>query len=196
MKRFLDVALGGVVVVLTAPIMAAVALAILVTMGRPVLFRQPRVGLRNRVFIIRKFRTMRGESIPGREALDDEQRLTRLGRMIRRSSLDELPQLWNVLNGDMSLVGPRPLLVEYLPLYTAEQSRRHDVRPGMTGLAQVSGRNAVTWEERLALDAWYAQHHSLWLDISIMWRTLRHVLHLEKGSADPHQTMPRFTGRD
>lgn len=194
MKRLLDVLMSLVGLIIAAPIMALLAIAIRVTMGRPVFFRQPRIGFHDRIFTLVKFRTMRGESLPGREAIDDEQRLTPLGRLLRRTSLDELPQLWNVLRGEMSLVGPRPLLVEYLPLYSPEQRRRHDVRPGITGWAQVNGRNAVTWEDRLALDTWYARHRTLWLDMKILARTLVQVLHIGDDASDPHRPMPRFRG--
>jgi sugar transferase EpsL len=194
MKRLLDVVLSGLALIILAPVMAVVAVAILARMGRPILFRQPRVGYRERIFILAKFRTMSGESIRGREALDDEERLTPLGRFLRRSSLDELPQLWNVLRGDMSVVGPRPLLVDYLPLYSREQRRRHDVRPGMTGWAQINGRNAVSWDERFALDTWYAQHHSMWLDVKILARTAIHLLHIGGSAEESHRPMPRFQG--
>lgn len=194
MKRFLDLSLCGVGLIVAAPLMVVIAAAVYATMGAPVLFRQPRVGRDESIFVLLKFRTMRGVAVPGREALDDEQRLTPFGRFLRRMSLDELPQLWNVLTGDMSIVGPRPLLVDYLPLYTPQQRVRHTVRPGMTGWAQLHGRNAAEWEDRLALDAWYATNRNLWLDFRIIWRTVLHLLHVHSNRADHHRTMPRFTG--
>ncbi|HJQ20602.1 MAG TPA: sugar transferase [Gemmatimonadaceae bacterium] len=192
MKRVLDIVLGSLALIITAPIMIGTAVVVWAAMGRPVLFTQRRVGWRERIFTVYKFRTMRGESVPGREALDDEERVTRVGALLRRLSIDELPQLWNVLRGDMSLVGPRPLLVEYLRVYSPAQRRRHDVRPGMTGLAQVSGRNATTWDDRLALDTWYADHHTLGLDLRIMGRTILHIVRVGRQAADGHRPMPRF----
>jgi len=191
LKRAIDVVASGVGLVITAPIMAGTALAVLASLGRPVLFRQPRPGKNDRVFELVKFRTMR-------EADDthqtDAERLTRVGRFLRATSLDELPTLRNVLRGDMSLVGPRPLLVEYLDRYTPEQSRRHEVRPGITGLAQVSGRNGLGWEEKLALDVQYVDEWSLALDFTIMARTLSSVLRREGVSAVGEATMPIFMG--
>lgn len=169
MKRFLDIALVLLSAPLWLPAMALVALLALATMGPPVVFRQKRAGLRGRVFTILKFRTMR-EGAGG-----DAERLTRFGRFLRSTSLDELPQLFNVLRGDMSLVGPRPLLPEYLPLYTPEQAVRHEVRPGITGWAQVNGRNAITWERKFELDAWYVRHRSLALDAKILLMTVAGV---------------------
>ena len=163
-------------------------------MGSPVLFKQVRPGLRGRPFMMYKFRTMTDErDIQGR-LLPDEQRLTKLGRFLRSTSLDELPELFNVLKGDMSLVGPRPLLMEYLPLYTPEQARRHEVRPGITGWAQVNGRNAISWEEKFRYDVWYVDNWSFWLDIKILWMTIVSVLKREGISAQGHVTMPPFTG--
>lgn len=188
-KRAFDLGVGAVALAVAAMPMAAIAVAIRVSMGRPVLFAQRRPGRRGEPFTLYKFRTMRTGSGP------DADRLTRLGRFLRSTSLDELPELWNVLRGDMSLVGPRPLLVEYLDHYTPEQARRHDVRPGITGLAQVSGRNAATWEERLALDVRYVDERSMALDLRILGRTLRAVLRREGISAEGHATMPRFDER-
>ena len=170
------------------------ALAVRLTMGSPVLFRQTRPGYRGRLFDLLKFRTMTDAVEVGGKTLPDELRLTAIGRFLRRTSLDELPQLWNVLRGDMSLVGPRPLLIEYLPLYTAEQARRHDVRPGITGWAQVNGRNDQSWEERFRLDVWYVDHCSFWLDLKILWLTILRVLRAEGVSRPGYATMPRFTG--
>jgi lipopolysaccharide/colanic/teichoic acid biosynthesis glycosyltransferase len=165
-------------------------------LGSPVLFRQMRPGMCGRPFIMIKFRTMTDERGPGGFLLADSQRLTPLGRFLRASSLDELPELWNVLKGEMSLVGPRPLLMEYLPLYTPEQARRHKVRPGITGWAQVNGRNAISWDEKFALDVWYVDHRSLWLDVKILWRTVRKVIVRDGISAAGDATMPKFSGSD
>ena len=190
-KACLDRIGAGVMLVIAAVPMAMIALVIRSGMGRPVLFRQVRPGLHGRSFTLLKFRTMRVASNPEE---DDALRLTRLGRFLRRWSLDELPTLWNVLRGEMSLVGPRPLLMEYLPLYSPEQARRHEVRPGITGWAQVNGRNAQTWEDRFRLDAWYVDHRSFTLDMRILLRTLGQVL-LGRGiSNEGHATMPRFRG--
>jgi lipopolysaccharide/colanic/teichoic acid biosynthesis glycosyltransferase len=163
-------------------------------LGSPALFRQVRPGLHGRPFMMVKFRTMTDERGADGELLPDAQRLTAFGRFLRASSLDELPELWNVLRGEMSLVGPRPLLMEYLPLYSPEQARRHEVRPGITGWAQVNGRNAVSWDERFKLDVWYVDHRSLWLDLRILWLTVRKVLVREGISAQGEATMSRFTG--
>ena len=163
-------------------------------LGSPVLFRQVRPGLQGRPFTMVKFRTMTDERGPDGALLPDAQRLTPFGRFLRASSLDELPELWNVLKGEMSLVGPRPLLMEYLPLYTPEQVRRHEVRPGITGWAQVNGRNAISWSDKFALDVWYVDHRSLWLDVRILWRTVRKVLVRDGISAAGEATMTKFTG--
>jgi lipopolysaccharide/colanic/teichoic acid biosynthesis glycosyltransferase len=163
-------------------------------LGSPVLFRQIRPGLHGLPFQMIKFRTMTDARGPGGQLLPDSDRLTPLGRFLRSSSLDELPELWNVLKGDMSLVGPRPLLMEYLPLYSPEQARRHEVRPGITGWAQINGRNALSWEEKFKLDVWYVDHHSLWLDIRILWLTVRKVLVREGISGEGEATMSKFTG--
>ena len=168
-KRAFDVVVGGVVLTVTLPVQAVVAVAIRRSMGSPVLFRQPRPGKDGVIFELVKFRTMRH---PDAEHVTDAERLTSLGRFLRSTSLDELPTLWNVVKGDMSLVGPRPLLVDYLPLYTPEQARRHEVRPGVTGLAQISGRNTLSWEEKFSLDVAYVNSHSLALDLPILARTV------------------------
>ena len=187
-KRAFDVVVSAVAVAVAAIPMALLALAIRLTMGSPVLFRQVRPGLGGRTFTILKFRTMRSGDGP------DADRLTRLGRFMRETSLDELPELLNVLRGDMSLVGPRPLLVAYLDRYSPEQARRHEVRPGLTGLAQVSGRNATTWDERLALDVEYVDTRSFVLDLRIIGRTVQAVLAREGIAAEGHATMPEFQG--
>ena len=194
LKRAFDVAVSLAGLVAASPLVAFAALLVLLTMGRPALFRQARPGLHGRLFTLYKFRTMSDIVDAAGEPLPDAERLTPVGRFLRRTSLDELPQLWNVLRGDMSLVGPRPLLVEYLPLYSPEQARRHDARPGITGWAQVNGRNAQTWEERLRLDVWYVDHRSFLLDLRILWLTFVKVLRSEGVSRPGHATMPRFTG--
>lgn len=190
-KRVIDIAVAGTVWALTLPIQAVVALAILVDLGRPVLFVQPRPGLRGDVFQLVKFRTMRvaeGTSSPD----DDADRLTALGRLLRATSVDELPTLLNVIKGDMSLVGPRPLLVAYLPMYTDEEARRHEVRPGITGLAQVKGRNRLTWEEKFELDIEYVNRRSMRLDLQILLATVGAVIKREGISAPGASTMPQF----
>jgi lipopolysaccharide/colanic/teichoic acid biosynthesis glycosyltransferase len=190
-KRALDVGLSAVGLVLLSPLLLGLAFAVRVGLGRPILFRQRRPGLRGRPFTLYKFRTLREDPTGERR---DEERLTRLGVLLRRTSLDELPELWNVLRGDMSLVGPRPLLMEYLPLYTAEQARRHDVRPGITGWAQINGRNAISWEEKFRLDLWYVDHRSVWLDLRILALTLGRVVAGE-GISEPGQaTATPFRG--
>ena len=190
-KRILDAGVAGVGLVVTAPLQAAVALAVLKEHGRPVLFRQPRPGKDGRVFELVKFRTM---VLPDAQRVSDADRLTSLGKLLRATSLDELPTLWNVLKGDMSLVGPRPLLVQYLERYSPEQARRHEVRPGITGLAQVRGRNNLDWDDKFALDVEYVDNRSLGLDLRILWETVAVVL-LRRGiSADGHVTMSEFQG--
>jgi lipopolysaccharide/colanic/teichoic acid biosynthesis glycosyltransferase len=193
-KRGLDACGAAVLLVLTTPSLLLLALLVRLVMGRPVLFRQKRPGLHGHPFTILKFRTMREDALHDGVRLPDDQRLTAAGRFMRRWSLDELPELWNVLRGDMSLVGPRPLLMEYLPLYTPEQARRHEVRPGLTGLAQVRGRNALTWEEKFALDVWYVDHVSPLLDLRILALTVGQVLSGRAISHAGHATMPRFGG--
>ena len=175
-KRLFDLALASVALILLSPIMLVLWLTIRRRMGSPVLFRQTRPGLHGRPFEMVKFRTMRDAHLPDGSALPDAERLTPLGRWLRSTSLDELPELWNVLKGDMSLVGPRPLLMEYLPLYSAEQARRHEVRPGVTGWAQVNGRNALSWERKFELDVWYVDRHNLWLDLKILALTVHKVI--------------------
>lgn len=193
-KRVFDVTLATLLLIILSPLYVLVALVVLVDLGRPVLFRQRRPGLHGVPFTIYKFRTMReGYDREGR-SLPDEQRLTAAGRFLRSTSLDELPELFNVLKGEMSLVGPRPLLMEYLDLYTPEQARRHEVRPGITGWAQIHGRNALSWEEEFELDVWYVDHASLGLDLKILFMTIGYVLRREGISQPGHATRQRFTG--
>ena len=180
--------------VLSAPLLALLWALIRINLGRPVLFIQDRPGLNGGLFPLIKFRTMTQARDDQGQALPDSVRLTRLGTWLRATSLDELPELWNVLRGDMSLVGPRPLLVQYLPLYSTEQARRHNVRPGITGWAQINGRNALRWAEKFALDTWYVDNQSFWLDIRILVRTVVKVFAREGISADGEATMPPFMG--
>jgi sugar transferase EpsL len=195
-KRGLDVVVATIGLVVLAPILAMVAMAIRWRLGSPVLFRQQRPGYRGCPFTLIKFRTMLDESGSDGEPLPDHARLTALGRFLRSTSMDELPTLWNVARGDMSLVGPRPLLMEYLPLYSAEQMRRHDVRPGVTGWAQTNGRNTVSWEKKFELDIWYVDNRSLWLDLKILALTVGNVLR-RKGISQPGRaTADPFRGND
>jgi len=187
-----DVALAVITAIAAAPIWGVASVCVRVDLGAPVLFKQERPGLRGRPFLMVKFRTMRAIEAAG--AGSDEERLTPLGRFLRSTSIDELPTLWNVLRGDMSIVGPRPLLMEYLDRYSPEQARRHEVKPGITGWAQVNGRNALSWDERLAMDVWYVDNRSWLLDASILWRTIVRVLFREGISAPGHATMPDFLG--
>jgi lipopolysaccharide/colanic/teichoic acid biosynthesis glycosyltransferase len=194
LKRLFDLVVAGLgLLVLALPLLALASL-IRRKLGSPVLFCQVRPGLHGQSFEMVKFRTMTDDRDADGALLPDVQRLTPFGRFLRASSLDELPELWNVIKGDMSLVGPRPLLMEYLPLYTPEQARRHEVRPGITGWAQVNGRNAISWEDKFALDVWYVDHRSGWLDIHILWMTVRKVLRRDGISAAGEATMTRFTG--
>ncbi len=194
MKRLLDLVLASVLLVILAVPMALIALLVRLTLGRPVLFRQQRPGLHGRPFELLKFRTMTGGVDAAGRGLPDDQRLTAFGRRLRATSLDELPELINVIRGDMSLVGPRPLLMRYLDRYTTEQARRHEVRPGVTGWAQVNGRNAISWEARFALDVWYVDHRSLWLDLKILAMTALAVLRREGISEPGSATMTEFAG--
>jgi lipopolysaccharide/colanic/teichoic acid biosynthesis glycosyltransferase len=193
-KRILDISGAVIGLILLSPLMAIVAWRVQRQMGRPVLFRQSRPGLYGRPFEMIKFRTMRDAIDARGRALPDADRLTPLGRFLRASSIDELPELWNVLKGEMSLVGPRPLLMEYLPLYSAQQARRHEVRPGVTGWAQVNGRNALSWDQKFALDVWYVDNGNLWLDLKILWLTIRKVIRRDGISAAGDATMPKFEG--
>ena len=195
-KRAFDLGLAVVSLLTFAVPLAVLAILIRRKLGSPVLFRQVRPGLGGRSFEMIKFRTMTDERGADGALLPDAHRLTQFGRFLRASSLDELPEIWNVLKGDMSFVGPRPLLVEYLPLYSAHEARRHEVRPGITGWAQVNGRNALSWQEKFKLDVWYVDNRSMWLDLKILWMTLRKVVVREGISAAGEATMPRFTGAD
>ena len=193
-KRTGDIIVAAVLLVVLSPLLVVVAILVRVKLGPPVLFRQLRPGRDGKIFALYKFRTMTTPCGPSDvdAVTSDAQRLTPLGRVLRASSIDELPELWNVLRGDMSLVGPRPLLREYLDRYTPEQARRHEVRPGITGWAQVNGRNAVSWEDRFAMDVWYVDHRSLGLDLRILWHTVTAVLKRGGVSADGHATMDPF----
>jgi len=193
LQRTLDVTVAALVLVLAAPLMLAVVVLVGWRLGRPVFFRQRRPGLHGRSFTMVKFRTMR-DSDPERGLVTDADRMTRLGRLLRSTSVDELPTFWNILKGDMSLVGPRPLLVHYLDLYSPQQARRHLVRPGLTGLAQVRGRNALSWETRFDLDVWYVEHRTLPLNMRILGETFLTVLRRENITAEGEVTMPQFTG--
>jgi lipopolysaccharide/colanic/teichoic acid biosynthesis glycosyltransferase len=193
LKRAIDVVVAGVLLLLTAPLQLVLALLVRIKLGSPVLFRQPRPGRDGQVFELAKFRTML-EPDEARGLITDEQRLTRFGRLLRSTSLDELPTLWNVVKGDMSLVGPRPLLVRYLDRYTPEQARRHQVRPGITGLAQVSGRNALSWDDKFAKDVEYVDNRSAILDLKILVQTAQKVIKRDGISADGEATMSEFLG--
>jgi lipopolysaccharide/colanic/teichoic acid biosynthesis glycosyltransferase len=194
MKRLFDLLASTIGLFILVVPLALLALQVRRKLGSPVLFTQVRPGLHGNPFRMVKFRTMTDARDASGSLLPDAQRLTSFGRFLRASSLDELPELWNVLCGEMSLVGPRPLLMEYLPLYSAEQARRHEVRPGITGWAQVNGRNAISWADKFALDVWYVDHRSLWLDINILWLTVRKVLVRDGISAEGEATMPKFEG--
>lgn len=194
MKRAMDLLLVLVAAPVWVPLAALIALLVRFRLGRPVLFGQLRPGLGGVPFTMHKFRTMSDARGTDGSLLPDADRLTSFGRRLRAWSLDELPEVWNVVRGEMSLVGPRPLLMDYLPLYSAEQARRHEVRPGITGWAQVNGRNAINWEEKFALDVWYVDHHSVWLDVAVLWRTLVRVVGRHGISAAGEATMPKFSG--
>jgi lipopolysaccharide/colanic/teichoic acid biosynthesis glycosyltransferase len=193
-KRVLDLSLVIASLPVSLPLLVLLAGAVRVVMGRPVVFRQHRPGRDGRTFVLYKFRTMTDRRGPDGRSLPDSQRLGGIGRFLRSTSLDELPELLNVLRGDMSLVGPRPLLTQYLERYTKEQARRHEVRPGLTGWAQVNGRNAVDWPARFALDVWYVDHHGLWLDLRIIARTVLQVVTRRGINRDGHDTCPEFIG--
>ena len=194
MKRCFDLVLAALALTVFCLPLLFVLWQIRRKLGSPVFFRQIRPGLHAQPFEMIKFRTMTDGRGPSGQLLPDSDRLTPFGRFLRSSSMDELPELWNVLKGDMSLVGPRPLLMEYLPLYSPKQARRHEVRPGITGWAQVNGRNALGWDEKSKLEVWYVDHYSFWLDIKILWLTVRKVLMREGISAEGEATMPKFTG--
>ena len=193
-KRIFDITASGAALVVLSPVLAATAYKVKKNLGSPILFKQTRPGLNGKPFEMIKFRTMRDASDKDGNPLPDSERLTDFGKALRNSSLDELPELWNVVKGDMSLVGPRPLLMEYLPLYSNEQARRHNVRPGITGYAQVNGRNAIGWDKKFELDTWYVDNQSLWLDIKILLKTVKKVVIKDGISADGEATMSKFTG--
>ena len=194
MKRTIDISFSLLGLLFFAPVLVIIAMKIYREMGAPVLFIQTRPGIHGKPFKMIKFRTMRNVIDADGLPLPDVERLTKLGSFLRSSSLDELPELWNVLKGEMSLVGPRPLLFEYLPLYSAEQARRHEVRPGITGWAQVNGRNAISWDEKFELDIWYVNNRTFWLDLKIIWFTMREVIKREGISAVGEATMSKFKG--
>jgi len=194
MTRLRDILTSLVGLMILLPVWVTVAVVVRMRLGSPILFCQTRPGLHGKLFMLRKFRTMRAPRAGEDPLATDAVRLTRLGRFLRSTSLDELPTLWNVLRGDMSLVGPRPLLPEYLPLYTARQMRRHEVKPGITGWAQVNGRNAISWAEKFELDVWYVDNRSHWTDLKILWMTVLQVVSRGDISADGHATMPPFRG--
>ena len=195
-KRLIDIIVAAAALLLLSPVLLVLAVLIRLRLGSPVLFRQQRPGRHGRPFMMLKFRSMTDERDSTGELRPDAERLTPFGRWLRATSLDELPELINVLRGDMSLVGPRPLLMEYLPLYNDRQRRRHEVRPGVTGWAQVNGRNAISWPEKFELDVWYVEHRSLWLDIRILWLTVMAVLRRSGIEHQGEATMPRFTGNN
>jgi len=194
-KRLFDICATVIAMILLSPMLVTLALLVRYKLGAPLLFSQTRPGLHGKPFIIYKFRSMNNGLNADGELLPDAERLPAFGKFIRSTSLDELPELWNVIKGEMSLVGPRPLLMEYLPLYSAEQARRHEVRPGITGWAQVNGRNALSWEDKFKLDVWYVDHQSLWLDIKILFITIKKIIGRHGISAQGEATMPRFTGQ-
>ena len=193
-KRLIDITASGAALIALSPVLAVTAYKVKKNLGSPVLFKQTRPGLNGKPFEMIKFRTMKDATDKEGNLLPDSERLTPFGQKLRSTSLDELPELWNVLKGDMSLVGPRPLLMEYLPIYNSEQARRHNVRPGVTGYAQVNGRNAISWEQKFALDTWYVDNQSLWLDIKILAKTVKQVLIKDGISAAGEATMSKFTG--
>ena len=196
LKRLLDIIIASTALILLSPLYAFVAYKVKKNLGSPVLFRQVRPGLHGKPFEMIKFRTMKDAVDANGQPLPDSERLTAFGKMLRSTSLDEMPELWNVIKGDMSIVGPRPLLTEYLPLYNEEQAKRHNVRPGMTGHAQVNRRNAIGWEEKFKLDTWYVEHQSTLLDFKIMFKTVHKVLAKDDISAEGEATMTRFTGTE
>ncbi|HBR82618.1 MAG TPA: hypothetical protein DD861_00145 [Erythrobacter sp.] len=195
LKRAIDFVAAFVALIALSPLIAGSALAVSLSMGRPVIFRQKRPGLYGRPFEMIKFRTMSNARDDSGCLLPDGERLTRVGRFLRASSADELPELWNVLKGEMSLVGPRPLLMTYLDRYTPEQHRRHEVKPGLTGWAQINGRNAISWDEKFALDVWYVEHQSVILDVRILWMTVLQVIRRKNINSGEAATMPEFMGR-
>lgn len=194
MKRLLDIIIASIALILLSPLYFYVAHKVKKNLGSPVLFRQVRPGLHGKPFEMIKFRSMKDAVDAQGNPLPDSERLTPFGQMLRSTSLDEMPELWNVIKGDMSIVGPRPLLMEYLPLYSPEQAKRHDVRPGMTGHAQVNGRNAIGWDEKFAMDTWYAENHTIWLDFKIMLKTIKVVFIRENVNDESGHSMPKFKG--
>ena len=194
LKRLLDIIIASIALILLSPLYFYVAHKVKKNLGSPVLFRQVRPGLHGKPFEMIKFRSMKDAVDAQGNPLPDSERLTPFGKMLRSSSLDEMPELWNVIKGDMSIVGPRPLLMEYLPLYNEEQAKRHLVRPGMTGHAQVNGRNAISWEEKFKLDTWYVENQSVWLDFKIMLKTVKKVLAKDDINEAGEATMTKFTG--
>lgn len=195
MKRAIDIFFSFIGLIFLSPILFLIAILVRIKLGNPVIFSQPRPGLHSKIFNMYKFRTMLSSTDSSGNLLPDAQRLTPLGKTLRSYSLDELPELWNVLIGNMSLVGPRPLLVEYLDLYTPEQLRRHDVKPGITGWAQVNGRNALSWNEKFELDIWYVENKNVFLDIKIIFLTIKKVFFKEDINAVGEATMPKYTGK-
>ena len=193
-KRLFDLFLLFISTPIILPFFLLVCLLVRTKLGNPIFFAQQRPGEKQRIFTMYKFRTMTDDRYSDGSLKEDHLRLTRFGKLLRSTSLDELPELWNVLIGDMSLVGPRPLLVEYLPLYSPEQNRRHELKPGVTGWAQVNGRNAISWDEKFKFDTWYVDNQSIWLDIKILFLTVKKVLVRDGVSADQHATMPKFKG--
>lgn len=193
-KRLIDISCSALALIILSPLLLVLALLVRIRLGAPVLFRQERPGRMGEPFLMVKFRTMTDRRDAGGQLMPDADRLTPFGRWLRATSFDELPELWNVLRGDMSLIGPRPLLMQYLPLYSKEQWRRHLVRPGVTGWAQVNGRNALGWDEKFELDVWYVDHHNLWVDLKILFLTIKSVIGREGISAAGEATMPAFTG--
>ncbi|MGQ0473441.1 sugar transferase [Acinetobacter sp. FDAARGOS_724] len=196
LKRLLDIIIASIALILLSPLYFYVAHKVKKNLGSPVLFRQVRPGLHGKPFEMIKFRSMKDAVDANGNPLPDSERLTPFGKMLRSSSLDEMPELWNVIKGDMSIVGPRPLLMEYLPLYNQEQAKRHLVRPGMTGHAQVNGRNAISWEEKFKLDTWYVENQSVWLDFKIMLKTVKKVLAKDDINEAGEATMSKFTGSE
>ena len=193
-KRIFDIIASSIAILLLSPVMAVTAYFIHKKLGSPILFRQIRPGLNGKPFEMIKFRSMKDAVDKDGNQLPNNERLTSFGKKLRSSSLDELPEFWNVLKGDMSLIGPRPLLMEYLSLYTQEQNRRHDIRPGVTGWAQINGRNAISWQDKFKLDVWYIDHQSLWLDIKIIFLTVKKIIIKEGVNASSDITMEKFTG--
>ena len=193
-KRLLDFTLSFLALIVLSPVLLVTALLVRIKLGSPIIFHQERPGKSEKIFRLYKFRSMTDECDENGDLLPDDQRLTRFGQILRSTSLDELPELWNILRGDMSIVGPRPLLVKYLPLYNEEQRHRHDVRPGLTGWAQANGRNAISWEEKFKLDVWYVQHISFWVDVKVIFMTVKKVFCRDGISSETSVTMEEFSG--